>query len=232
MINELYATNIPYYLVLGEHFLYGKAALASIQATLYRKPKLDDAFLKVAVENEKSILWLKYDTLEENTRCESRLDKIGDSDSWIVSYNIYGNELPDGKCVMTPDKAADELTRIIARNELFMFEQGLFKTDYHVRCGNCNCTLDPDDCYCRFCGTKRGEGEFEPENNEFFGIYAPSIWTRYQCEECSKTWEGTVFVIHKLNYCPRCGKKTLPVLERSVKDMMEEYMKQKGQSDT
>ena len=74
MINELYATNMPYYLVLGEHFLYGKAALASIQATLYRKPKLDDAFLKVAVENEKSILWLKYDTLEENTRCESRLD--------------------------------------------------------------------------------------------------------------------------------------------------------------
>ena len=231
MINELYTTDMPYYLVLGKRFLYGKAVLASIQATLYRKQEMDDTFLKVAVDTGKSILWLKYDSSEENTRCESLLDKIGDSDSWIVSYNIYGNEMPDGTSILTPDKACDELTKIIARNELFMFEQGLFITDYHVRCGNCNCTLEPDERYCRICGTKRGEGRFEPENNEFFGIYAPSIWTRYQCNECGKTWEGTVFSIYKSCFCPQCGKKTLPVVERSIQDMMEECLKQKDQSD-
>lgn len=41
------------------------------------------------------------------------------------------------------------------------------------RCGNCGGRLDYSDKYCRFCGTKREAGAFQPEDNMMQCIYGP-----------------------------------------------------------
>ena len=35
-------------------------------------------------------------------------------------------------------------------------------TDYEGRCGNCHKFFGEGDLYCRYCGTKAGEGRYEP----------------------------------------------------------------------
>ena len=40
------------------------------------------------------------------------------------------------------------------------------------QCGNCHAYLG-DDQYCRYCGTKAGEGAFEPYMNYVFTVRHP-----------------------------------------------------------
>ncbi|MCF0230592.1 MAG: hypothetical protein HUJ76_12985, partial [Parasporobacterium sp.] len=37
--------------------------------------------------------------------------------------------------------------------------------DRETQCGNCHEFFEEGDQYCRFCGTKKGEGAFEPYYN-------------------------------------------------------------------
>jgi len=37
-----------------------------------------------------------------------------------------------------------------------------YSTDYEGKCGDCREIFDETDQYCKYCGTKRGEGAFEP----------------------------------------------------------------------
>jgi predicted amidophosphoribosyltransferase len=41
------------------------------------------------------------------------------------------------------------------------------------RCGECWAFLDEDDEFCPECGTKRGEGDFNPEDNFPEVVYGP-----------------------------------------------------------
>ena len=42
------------------------------------------------------------------------------------------------------------------------YDEEEWSTDYSGRCGNCHERLGKNDKYCRYCGTKRGEGKFRP----------------------------------------------------------------------
>lgn len=219
MINKLYGTDKPYYLILSERFLYGKAAHSYIRATLYRKPELDDIFFKTAVETRKSILWLRFDSSEENAQCETKLNRIDDSDSWIASYNIYGNELEDGMKILSPEKAAEMLPEIIARNERFMIKHGVFSAEIEDRCGNCHKIISIGDRYCRFCGTKRGEDKFQPEDNQTYCVYGPPLEIKYQCADCGTIFESSCLGLDASKYCPHCCSKKLETV--SVIDILD-----------
>ena len=79
----------------------------------------------------------------------------------------------------------------------------LTKTDKD-HCGNCHKPLGNDD-YCRYCGTRRGEGKFDPYFNEPQCIYGPPPISRlHTCNECGYEWE-TNTMIDRQRYCPRCG---------------------------
>ena len=39
------------------------------------------------------------------------------------------------------------------------FEAAQYSTDYTDRCGNCHEFLGKEDRFCRYCGTRRGEGK-------------------------------------------------------------------------
>ena len=73
------------------------------------------------------------------------------------------------------------------------------------RCGNCHTLLEPDQKFCPWCGTRRGEGRFEPYRTLQGCIYGPKpILRRYKCMECGNEWSR-----HNMKndqrYCPRCG---------------------------
>lgn len=76
--------------------------------------------------------------------------------------------------------------------------------DYEGRCGNCCRRLDEGDAYCRHCGTKRGEGKFEPYSNIMQCVYGPKPQKReYECSKCGYTWERVVMTVDY--HCPKCG---------------------------
>lgn len=87
-------------------------------------------------------------------------------------------------------------------------------TDYTDRCGNCHSYMDKSDKYCKFCGTKRGEGKFLPLNNEMYCVYGPPIKKKYQCKKCNHKWYTAAFGGGEDSlYCPQCGQKQVELTE-------------------
>ena len=80
-----------------------------------------------------------------------------------------------------------------------------FLTDDHTdRCGNCHKFIGSDE-YCRSCGTKRGEGAFDPYYNEPVCVYGPPpVERKHSCSACGFEWT-TCMMIDDQRYCPRCG---------------------------
>ena len=52
------------------------------------------------------------------------------------------------------------------------------------RCGNCHEKMRPEDKYCAFCGTQRGQGSFHPYVNQRLYAYGPPVKRKYKCEKC------------------------------------------------
>ena len=79
------------------------------------------------------------------------------------------------------------------------------------RCGKCWGFLSEEDNYCRQCGTKRGDGDFNPESNVPQVVYGPPpLDHKFECRSCGLTW--TEYLMVNFNrFCPRCGKKSLDV---------------------
>ena len=78
--------------------------------------------------------------------------------------------------------------------------------DHTGRCGNCHEYIG-DDSYCRFCGTKAGEGDFKPYSNVPTTVYGPPPVRRiHKCENCGYEW-STNLMLDKQKYCPKCGGK-------------------------
>lgn len=74
------------------------------------------------------------------------------------------------------------------------------------QCGNCHAYLG-DDAYCRYCGTKAGEGAFEPYMNYEQCVYGPPpIEREHTCQACGFSWR-TNMMIDNQQFCPKCGGK-------------------------
>lgn len=95
------------------------------------------------------------------------------------------------------------------------FEAAQYSTDYTDRCGNCHEFLEKEDRFCRYCGTRRGEGEFEPYLNLFECVYGPKpVRRKHRCTQCGNEWM-TCLMIDDEKYCPLCGGKAELVWEDS-----------------
>lgn len=80
-------------------------------------------------------------------------------------------------------------------------------TDYHNRCGHCHEYIG-EDRYCRYCGTKRGQGEYKPYLDVIQCIYGPMpIKRTHECSKCGNVYTVALMVDNE-NYCPLCGGET------------------------
>lgn len=229
MAIQLPETDKPYYLLIGDPIIYAKAEQLGISAVFYKDSDLDTELLGKAKENDKSILLLKYDISEENEFSEIQRRKIDGSACWVVSYNIYATEYNE-HIITTPEKAADYLPKIIDDMEHWMVSSGIYMiTDYEGRCGNCHSLLGDSDKYCKYCGTKRGEGAFLPYFNETYYAYGPPIKTIFTCRSCGHSWETKVWGGDNSKYCPHCGKQALALQETEMD--YEEFFKTKKEEN-
>ena len=93
-------------------------------------------------------------------------------------------------------------------------------TAYKGLCGHCRGPFWSDeDEYCRYCGTKRGEGEFlpfSPEDNHCGSVYGPPLEYESRCISCGYSWSGHGVGGDPSQYCPKCGEKTLEIKEEQV----------------
>ncbi len=89
-----------------------------------------------------------------------------------------------------------------------MFERPpqMLSTDYTGRCGNCHELFSNDEeKYCTYCGTKRGEGKFEPYDNAIYCIYGPMPEKRTrECVRCGNQWTY-ISMLDTEKFCVRCG---------------------------
>ena len=75
---------------------------------------------------------------------------------------------------------------------------------YEGRCGNCHAVID-DDPYCRYCGTKNGEGAYEPFEDIVQCVYGPPpVEREHTCKKCGYSWKSWE-MIDTERYCPKCG---------------------------
>ena len=82
-----------------------------------------------------------------------------------------------------------------------------YSTDYHNRCGHCHEYIG-EDRYCRYCGTKRGQGEYKPYLDLMQCIYGPMpIERTHKCTRCGNEYT-VVSMLDNERYCPLCGGKT------------------------
>ena len=80
--------------------------------------------------------------------------------------------------------------------------------DYEGRCGNCHELFDDDgDLFCRYCGTRRGEGQFLPYENFMACVYGPPPVDRFhECKKCGFSWT-THRMVDRSAFCPKCGER-------------------------
>lgn len=78
-------------------------------------------------------------------------------------------------------------------------------TDYEGRCGNCHKFIGEDE-YCRYCGTKKGEGKFEPYENFIPCVYGSPNTYIHKCKECGIEFQSSGMGAGP-NYCYKCGNK-------------------------
>lgn len=217
-------TDKQYYLLICEECIYEKAKELNIPAVYSEMPDLtkgfDDELLKSARENSKTIIWIYYDTTDKDDYWTFTPHPNGDFS--VVMFNLFGNRLNDRRRIKSRRIAAERLPDIIDVIEDILTRFGILKTtDYDGRCGNCHSRMGDNDLYCRICGTKRGEGAFEPYANLIACVYGPPIKTVFKCNACGHNWEITVLGGDKSKFCPQCGKETVRAVEEIGLDFDE-----------
>lgn len=88
-------------------------------------------------------------------------------------------------------------------------ESGGWVVPTKSQCGNCHANLSPHDKYCRICGTKAGEGAYEPYQDLMQCIYGPMpVERKHTCTKCGYQWT-TCLMLDDQRYCPKCGSPAM-----------------------
>ncbi len=128
--------------------------------------------------------------------------KLADSDVIEFVYDLYGLDIDGGKKVKTIEDAMENFPAAEEIEEA-MEESGIILCNPDI-CGNCHKRLNEGDEYSRYCGTLRGEGDFDPSLNIMSCVYAPPIATTHRCVKCGYSWTVTALGRDSARFCPKC----------------------------
>lgn len=82
-------------------------------------------------------------------------------------------------------------------------------------CSNCRSHFNPEDAYCRICGSKANTIPYNPKQDLMQCIYGPPPVKRtHTCVNCSYSWT-TYEMIDDENFCPKCGNSAPVTYEES-----------------
>lgn len=216
---QLPETDKQYYLLICEKCIYEKAKEMNIPAIYISKQEVEDRFFSTKREKSpKNYVCIFFEPLDDLDF--GHIVIHGGYKEWITMCNTYEYDLGDSLAVHSPEATAKYLPRIIEDIEKYLVDCGcLLTTDYEGRCGNCHSDINKNDRFCRFCGTKRGEGAFQPYYNQMYCVYGPPILSKIRCKECGYIWETMDYFT---KFCPQCGKEKLRTVERTEYDFTGE----------
>ena len=208
-------TSKEYYLVVNHPELLKRAEELGYEGvTLIQDDgELGEEDIAAAIKADKTIVRILYRTDHEEGEGVWSHRHIEDTDLYIVTIDLYGNQMTGGKPVKSIDDAIEDFPPV-DQLEIRMRGSAIIKeTDYTNRCGNCHSYLGENDKYCRYCGAERGKGRFEPFKNETYCVYGPPVKKKYKCTACGHVWITGQLGGDNSKYCPQCGKKTVNVIE-------------------
>lgn len=94
-------------------------------------------------------------------------------------------------------------------------------TNNYLKCNNCGNNILENDRFCRYCGTKKGEGSYNPEDDIIADLYGPPTYEYHICGNCGRRFKMIIFDISNA-YCPECAKKSdKPVLKDTSWDYLD-----------
>ncbi|SEM18252.1 Zinc ribbon domain-containing protein [Butyrivibrio sp. ob235] len=197
-------TEKEYYLIVNKKEIYDRAQeLGERQVILFERDKFDADDVMALNNSEKQVVFAffcdKDDKILHHLVCQL--------EPYIPYYSLkkdtaFYNEFR----YESIDAVVRSLKGIIKIIEYDLKDDGLISTtDYENRCGNCHSVLDPEDKYCKYCGTKRGEGAFKPYRNVSYGLYGPCGTYFYKCHNCGKIFEYWTIGSSDVKNCPSCG---------------------------
>lgn len=135
-------------------------------------------------------------------------EKIADNMYFII-IDLNGVEINETERVSSVEDAAKAIPPMNDM-ESYMIGRGVINTtDYEGRCGNCHEIIRPEDKYCMYCGTERGEGSFLPFNNMICCMYGSPTKKKYRCQKCGYMWITGRFLDNDALFCPQCGEKQI-----------------------
>ncbi len=88
-------------------------------------------------------------------------------------------------------------------------------TDYESKCGECRKEIEDHFNYCIYCGTKVGEGSFEPYENINECVYGAPCDYIIDCDECENEHIIKNSMDGYPDYCPDCGSEADVTFEES-----------------
>ena len=209
-------TEKGYYVITNHPDLKKKAEeLGYEEVILYDGDELEEEDVSRLLELDKAVVRILYrpDHREEDGYYERRY--LGDHPHRCVEItrDLFGNELMEGKRIESLEDAVENFP-ILSELEYRLRRNAYIRdTDYTDRCGNCHAHLRPGDKYCKYCGTERGKGKFQPFWNVSDCVYGPPVKKKYKCTACGHIWiTGDLGGDHS-KFCPRCGKRAVAVIE-------------------
>ena len=153
----------------------------------------------------------------ENLSC-----KIDDLNSLTLIKNVHEDvegliDVPDDDYftkdeIEIPDEVVAEVVKLMSEKEKEAERKEAerkeklqrLSTDYEGKCGNCHSWLG-EDVYCRYCGTKKGEGKFEPYENIVYCLYGSPSTRKYKCRKCGTKYVEENTMGNLAEYCHKCG---------------------------
>ena len=171
--------------------------------------KLSKADLEDIKNSTKGVLAFYYfDTMDEINETRDLYDKYRYDDRYLIDlwclkeqHKVFDDFLEQYK------RKLPDFRRVAESNEI------LVHTDYTNLCGNCHSVLEKKAKYCKNCGTKVGEGKFEPYVNESYCVYGPMVANKYTCPKCEYEWSECNPGGRGDTYCPQCGTKVEDTVE-------------------
>ena len=205
--------NGKYCVLVNQQELYDAAKMQDIQdVLLVTEQKLSLTELMHIKARWSNVVILFY--LDSNDRTSKIIqDQLEEAGVWTIDDSFPNASVIFGDSINSLEDYVE--SRLIKNQiEYELINDGRIKDrDNTGRCGNCHEPMGESDKYCKFCGTKRGQGRFLPFDNPMYCVYGPPIKTKYKCRNCGALWMTCALGGgKKAIYCPQCGAKKVDLI--------------------
>ena len=128
------------------------------------------------------------------------------------------NDIEEFPVNMSHDRFVEVLDVILDEVDCWMENKGcILHERYNNYCGNCHRVFFGNEQYCSYCGTKRGEGSYNPFRTIFGCLNGSLDYITYRCDQCGREWRE--WEAENLDrYCPYCGNMAMRIGKSAFAD--------------